>query len=435
MAQNNEQGKAMTDPSKNITASGHETGTTILIVDDEPTNLTVLSQVLQPHYRVRAARSGEQALRAAITDPRPDLVLLDIMMPDMDGYSVLTQLRNNPVTRDIPVIFVTALSSDEDEQRGLELGAVDYMTKPIRPMRTLARVRTHLELKAAKNLLEVKVAERTQALKLALEQINQAHASLKESYFETLRAISSLAELRGGFLGEHARHVANLSRQLAASMGMSEAEIQEVFIAALLHDIGKIGFPDELLNKPVSQMNSEDLALYRQHPVLAADALKHIKSLEKITDIIRYHHEHFDGSGFPEGRRGLDIPLGASIICAVSDYDDMKSGALTTQPMTARQACKYLLDERGLRYDIGVVDKLEPLLASQNSFEIDEVRVSALHLQTGMMLSRDVYHPDGYVLLSKSTVTTHSIIEHLVGVEKLLGKPLEIYVARQRVTH
>ncbi|MDD4881606.1 MAG: response regulator, partial [Gallionellaceae bacterium] len=133
--------------------AGNEARQTVLIVDDEPANLAVLTQILQGQYRVRAARSGEQALRAATTSPRPDLVLLDIMMPDMDGYTVLGELRKHPEAKVIPVLFVTALSDEVSEERGLELGAVDYLTKPVKPAIVLARVRLHLELNAAHDAL------------------------------------------------------------------------------------------------------------------------------------------------------------------------------------------------------------------------------------------------------------------------------------------
>jgi putative two-component system response regulator len=232
---------------------------TILIVDDQPENLAVLSAVLQPHYRVRAARSGEQGLRVAHSAPKPDLVLLDIMMPEMDGYTVLARLRGDPATRDIPVIFVTALGAESEELHGLELGAVDYITKPIKPALVLARVRTHLELKIARDalasqnsLLETKVTERTLALKQAMDNLELAHGNLKKTYFGTLLAISDFAELRGGSIGEHSRRVAELSRLVALHLGMNSNEVQDVFVAALLHDVGKIGFPDDLLNKPVT---------------------------------------------------------------------------------------------------------------------------------------------------------------------------------------
>jgi putative two-component system response regulator len=413
---------------------------TILVVDDEPANLGVLNAVLQPHFRVRIARSGAEALRAVATEPRPDLMLLDVMMPEMNGYTVLARLREAPASSELPVIFVTAMNSMENEQRGLELGAVDYITKPINPAIVLARVRTQLELKAARDhladqntRLAVLVTERTQALKRALENVEAEHVALKKSYFGTLMAINTLAELRGASIGEHSRRVADLSRQLASDMGMDTAEAQDVFVAALLHDIGKIGFPDELLKKPVNTMNAEQSALYRRHPALGADALAKIEALTGIAAIVRCHHEHYDGSGFPEGRSGLEIPLGARIISAVSDYDDFRSGALTTTPMSKKESRRYLVEGRGHRYDPEVVDRLEPLLDFDESDEIDEIRVTAGHLQEGMLLTRDVMHPDGFLLLSKGTVMDRRQIDQLASAEKNAGRGSDIYVMRQRI--
>ena len=417
-----------------------DTKPTVLIVDDQPENLGVLSALLRPHYLVRAARSGQQALRAATNTPRPDLILLDVMMPEMDGYAVFAKLREAPPTADIPVIFITALVTEEDEQRGFNLGAVDYITKPIKPAVVLARVRTQLELKQARDFLadqnarlEVLVGERTQALKLALAKIETAHAALKKSYFGTLMAIAALAELRGSSIGEHSRRVADMSRKVAGDLDMSATEVQDVFVAALLHDIGKIGFSDELLRKPVKAMNVEQASFYRQHPALAANALEKIEALASIAAIVRSHHEHFDGSGFPEGRSGFEIPLGARIISAVSDYDNFRSGALTTAPLTRKEARRFLVEGRGRRYDPTVVDRLEPLLDFDEGDEIDEIRVTAGHLQEGMLLTRDVMHPDGFLLLSQGAVLDRRMIDQLATAERDAGRSSEIYVLRERV--
>lgn len=411
---------------------------TILIVDDQPENLAVLSALLQPHYLVRAARSGEQALRAAASQPVPDLILLDVMMPGIDGHEVLNRLSASPDTAGIPVIFVTALAAEEDEQRGFDLGAVDYITKPIKPAVVLARARTHLELKQARDrladqnaTLEKLVAQRTEALRQAMTRLEDTHAQLKKTYFGTLRAIGELASLRGGAIAEHSRRVADLARQVAFKLGLNNAEIQDVFIAALLHDAGKIGFPDGLLGKPVSTMNRDELSLYRMHPAAGADIVAKVESLAGIADLIRHHHEHFDGSGFPAGLSGLDIPLGARIICAVSDYEDLRGGALTMQPMTSKQSCEYLIEEAGSRYDPMVIEALEPILSAEGKYEIEEIAISVKHLHEGMVLTRDVRHPHGFVLLSKGSAMTRRLIDQLVAVEQQSGAILKVHVHRE----
>jgi response regulator RpfG family c-di-GMP phosphodiesterase len=409
----------------------------ILIVDDQPENLAVLASLLSPHFSVRAARSGEQALRAAALTPAPDLVLLDIMMPGMGGFEVLTKLRENPATRAIPVIFVTALSSDVDEQKGLDLGAVDYITKPINPGTVLSRVRTQIELKQARDMLakqndvlEIQVAERTQALKQTLGRLEDAHEQLKKTQFSTLMAIGDLAELRGGYLSEHCRRVADLSRQVALKMDVPASEAQEIFIAALLHDVGKIGFSDALLAKPVSQMSAEELRQYRQHPVIGAEIVGRIPALAGISAQIRAHHELFNGSGFPDRLAGLHIPLGARIICAASDYEAFKSGSLTDKPMTAKQTCQYLLEHRGTRYDPAVINALEPILSALGKFELEEIPVKAEHLHAGMRLSRDAKDPEGFLLLAKDALLTPSLIEQLLAVERQTGKKIRLFIYR-----
>jgi putative two-component system response regulator len=418
-----------------------ETEATVLIVDDEPANLALLTQVLQPFYRVRAARSGDKALRAAATAPVPDLILLDIMMPDMDGYTMLAELRKNAAGRAIPVLFVTALNDPKSEEHGLELGAMDYITKPINPAIVLARVRLHLELKRARDALahqnvhlEAQVAARTADLKNALHAAETAHAELKKTYFSTLVSMNRFMNLRGDTLGDHSRRVADLARQVAQHMGLTPDEVQNVFVAALLHDIGMIGLPDDLLHIPINDMNREELSRYRRHPSAGAAVLSGIDQLAEISEVIRDHHEYYDGSGFPAGKSGLDIPLAARIICAVSDYDDLQHGRLTGQLLSGKQRLALLLQRRGSRYDPSVIDHLEPLIAQDIRHEVDETVVSTNHLQEGMLLTRDITHPEGYLLLSKSTIMKKSLIDQLVTVERQIGRPLQVFVARDPVT-
>lgn len=393
-------------PADNITAAPVFT---VLVIDDIKENLSVMGELLQPLYRVRLANSGRRGLQAAASEPYPDLILLDIMMPEMDGYEVLAKLRENPLTQDIPVIFVTAMDSDEDEERGLALGVIDYITKPVRPPIFLARVRNYLEIKRNRDALksqnaelEIKVQERTRALKITLEKAEDANSKLRKTYFGILHAFSDLAELRGGPIGAHAQRVADLTRQVTSRLDMPESERQNAFVAALLHDIGMIGFPDELFHKPACAHKGEEVALYQQHPGIGARVVGKIEKMDAIAQIIHAHHEHYDGSGFPLGLSGLNIPLGARVIAAVSDYDDLIHGNLTTHPMTAKQACQYLVEERGLRYDPEVIDALEPLLAQAESFEVDEIKVSAHHLQEGMMVSREIRHPEGFCCSPKA---------------------------------
>ena len=246
---------------------------TILIVDDTPQNLTILGELLQPHYRVRAANSGERALRAASLQPRPDLILLDVMMPEMDGYAVMQRLHTDAATSNIPVIFVTAMHDAESEEHGLELGAVDYITKPINPAIVLARVRTHLELKHARDRLAVEnewlgsEGARRMSENLLIQDLS-------------VRALACLSEARDNETGLHivrtqtyvellARHLENHDRFREA---LSGEHLGRIVKAAPLHDVGKVGVPDSILLKP-GRLTPEEFEIMKSHAMIGADAI------------------------------------------------------------------------------------------------------------------------------------------------------------------
>ena len=413
---------------------------TILVVDDQPENIAVLAGILQPRYRVRAARSGEQALHVATTPPTPDLALLDVMMPEMDGFTLLARLRELPGVADLPVMFLTALGDEENEQHGLALGAVDYLAKPVKPAIVLARVRTQIELAQARrhlreqNLrLEDEVARRTQALDQALQDVEAAHARLKKTYFVTLAAISDIAGLRAGAISEHARRVATLSRQVVFAMGMGRAEAQDVFIAALLHDIGKVGFPDRLLAKPVAALTRDELDVYRAHATAGAALIGKIEALTDIAALVRSHHELYNGTGFPDQLSGLGIPLGARIICAASDYEDLKAGMMGRHPLSAKRSGQYLVECAGSRYDPQVIAALEPIIAGEGKYEIDELRINVKYLQEGMVLTRDVVDSGGFVLLARGNALTRHLIDQLAAVARHARRSMVAHVERRSV--
>ncbi|MCX9157480.1 response regulator [Niveibacterium sp. 24ML] len=411
---------------------------TILIIDDQPENLMVLSKILQPRYRVLAARSGADAFAIAKRHAKIDLVLLDIMMPEMDGYEVLRRLHEYPSVAGAPVIFVSALSDEPYEEKGLKLGAVDYITKPIMPSIVLARVGIQLELKAARDalasqneLLEAKIQERTHALRVALETTKNHHAALKKTYFGTLLAISAITEIRGGDIGEHGRRVADLTRGLSKHFDLDESEAQAVFVASLVHDVGLIGASDDLLASPISMMNTQQRTEYHTHPSVGATALRKVEQLREVAEIIECHHEHFDGRGFPAGLVGLSIPIGARIIAVASDYDDLRSGKMTGKPCSVKQSFEFISDARGTRYDPRVVDALEVHLGDELRSSIIELRLSPSQLQEGMLVTRDLLHSDGLLLLSRGSIMTRPVIKQLSALEKETGGKMCIFVAKK----
>ncbi|MBK1693460.1 two-component system response regulator [Chromatium weissei] len=337
---------------------------TILIVDDSPENLTVLSELLQLNYRVRAATSGEKALRIASTPPWPDLILLDVMMPGMDGYEVFTRLRHEPLTREIPVIFVTAMDSADAELRGLDVGAVDYITKPIVPPILLARVHTQLELKQARDWLKNQNAY----LETELARRMQENLVVQDV---SIHALAHLAEIRDPETGNHLRRTQRYVRALAQQLQrhpqfatlLTDRMIDQLTKSAPLHDIGKVGIPDSILLKP-GKLTPAEWEVMKTHAKLGSDAIEQaerdaervVEFLVLAKDIAHYHHEKWDGSGYPEGRSGSDIPLAARLMALADVFDALISPRVYKPPMPFTDALDIIVAGRGKHFDPDVVD-------------------------------------------------------------------------------
>ena len=337
---------------------------TILVVDDTPDNLALMSSLLKDQYKVKVANGGEKALRVAQVDNPPDLILLDIMMPEMDGYQVLERLKNDPRTRDTPVIFLTAKSEVEDERRGLELGAVDYITKPISPPIVLARVKTQLSLKAAADFLrdkakylEQEVARRTEEV-MAIQDV-------------TILALASLAETRDSDTGNHLRRTQYYVRALALQLKthprfaqfLTDAHIERLFKSAPLHDIGKVGIPDRILLKP-GHFDDQEMQIMKTHAMLGRDAISHaekslgtqLEFLCMAKEIALSHQEKWDGSGYPEGLCGDAIPISARLMAVADVYDALISRRVYKDAMSHEQAVQIIAEGRGRHFDPDVVD-------------------------------------------------------------------------------
>lgn len=339
-------------------------GATILIVDDAPENLVVLGEVLSPHFRVRAATSGPAALKIALAEPHPDLILLDIMMPGMDGFAVLERLRAEDATRDIPVIFITAMTGVQDEERGLGLGAADYIAKPIQPAIVLARVRTQLELKQARDWLKDQNAylEAEVARRMAEIQLIQDVA---------IRALARLAEVRDPETGEHLLRTQNYVRFLAERLSahpkyrdiLTPYRLNLIVKSAPLHDIGKVGIPDAILLKP-GKLTPEEWVVMKTHTTLGSDALAAVQDsnerpidfLDTAREIARWHHEKWDGSGYPDGLAGEAIPLSARLMALADVFDATHSRRVYKAPMPLEEVLRIIEDGRGRHFDPDVVD-------------------------------------------------------------------------------
>ena len=336
----------------------------ILIVDDVPENLSVLGELLQPTYRVRAANSGARALQIANSPPPPDLILLDVMMPGMDGYQVLRELRDNATTRDIPVIFVTTMDGTDDEEKGLDLGAVDYITKPIRPAIVLARVRAQLELKRARDILSDHNAylEQEVARRMAENQLIQE---------VSIHALAHLAETRDPETGNHLRRTQEYVRTLARGLKhhprfshyLDERTIGQLAQSAPLHDIGKVGIPDHILLKP-GKLTPEEWAIMKTHAEIGAEAISQaiadsarpVEFLQIAQEIARGHHEKWDGSGYPRGLAGDGIPISARLMALADVFDALICARVYKPPMPYEEAYSIIVSGSGTHFDPDVVD-------------------------------------------------------------------------------
>ncbi|MDD3354698.1 two-component system response regulator [Zoogloea sp.] len=344
--------------------AGVDPRSTILIVDDVPENLEVLGELLQPLYRVRAAHNGERALRVARSYPMPDLILLDVMMPGMDGYQVFDALRADPLTREIPIIFVTALDGLREEEKGLELGAVDYISKPLRPGIVLARVHNQLELK--------KVRDRLQDENSFLEA--EIARRMSENLFiqdVSIRALARLAEIRDPETGNHLRrtqaYVSLLARRMALgprdAEALTPARVRLITKSAPLHDIGKVGIPDHILLKP-GKLTPEELTIMKTHASLGYEAILHAEEdaerpvpfLACAKEIARSHHERWDGTGYPDGLAGEMIPLAARLMALADVFDALISHRVYKAPMSLDKARELIVEGSGSHFDPLVVE-------------------------------------------------------------------------------
>lgn len=337
---------------------------TILVVDDTPDNLSLMRELLMDDYQVRLANGGERALKLAAQEPHPDLILLDIMMPGLDGYEVCQRLKTDPLTREIPVVFLTAKTEFEDEKRGLEMGAVDYITKPISPPIVLARVKIHLALKAhadflrdKSDFLEVEVTKRTREV-MAIQDV-------------TILAMASLAETRDSDTGNHIRrtqfYVKALAQHLSTnpkySAQLTDGYIQMLFKSAPLHDIGKVGIPDRILLKP-GRFEPAEFELMKTHTTLGRDAIEHaekqlgmhVEFLSMAKEIALSHQEKWDGSGYPQGLAGEAIPLSARLMAVADVYDALISRRVYKEGMPHEKAANIIQEGRGSHFDPDLVD-------------------------------------------------------------------------------
>ena len=308
----------------------------LLLVDDEPTNLQVLRHVLQADYRLLFATDGARALQVA-REQLPQLILLDIMMPGMDGYAVCRALKADPATAGIPVIFITALNDSQDETAGFDVGAVDYITKPVSPPVVRARVRTHLSL--------VRMEE------------------LRETRLQIVQRLGRAAEYKDNETGLHVIRMSHFSQLLALAAGCSPAWAEDLLNAAPMHDVGKIGIPDAVLRKP-GPLDADEWATMRRHPEIGAEIIGEHPSgvLQLAREIALAHHEKWDGSGYPRGLAGEAIPLSARIVAIADVFDALTTRRPYKEPWPVQDALDHIAAQAGKHFDPALVALFAPLL-------------------------------------------------------------------------
>jgi len=360
---------------------------TIVIVDDAPENIRILSSILNGVYRTKAATSGAKAIEICNEGEPPDLVLLDVMMPGIDGLEVCRQIRGNYKTRDVPVIFLTAKSTMEDERKGFEAGGVDYITKPISPPVVEARVKTHLELKSARDILK----SRNEYLEQEVARRTEEIAVIQDV---TMAAMGSLAETRDNETGNHIRRTQHYIKVIALQMSawpefsdyLDRGTIELLYKSAPLHDIGKVGIPDSILLKP-GKLTVDEFEVMKTHTTLGRDSIMAAERLlptqtsflALAREIAWCHHEKWNGSGYPRGLSGTSIPISGRLMAVVDVYDALMSKRVYKSAMSHEESVEVIEGGAGTHFDPNIVEgflQVAELLKSVAKKFADEAVVS-----------------------------------------------------------
>jgi response regulator RpfG family c-di-GMP phosphodiesterase len=421
----------------------------ILCVDDEPSILSALRRLLRTQrYDVLTAGSGRDALEILATQP-VDLVISDMRMPEMDGAQLLERIRAE--WPDTVRLLLTGYADIQSILSAINRGEIlRYITKPWDDNDILLIVRHAIErklLEAEKNRLEAltrrqndelkllnasletKVEQRTLELRQAHDELVGANDKLKKNFITSIKVFSNLIEMRGDKLAGHSRRVADLGRKLAVRLDMGKAEAHEVLVAGLLHNIGKIGFSDELLAMPVSSMKGDLLNQYRNYPAIGESTLMPLEDLRGAAGLVRHHQERHDGDGFPDRLAGAAIPLGARLLAVASDYDNLQIGTFVQRPVSAEEALALIVHGSGQRYDPRVVDAFTDLMRSPAPPPpAPELAKTVTELKPGMVIVRDLVSKTGFLLLSADHVLSERLIGQLATFEKASRDKLTVYV-------
>ena len=331
-------------------AEGKKNTCDVLIVDDDEFNLKVAGDILKDDFLICTAQSGEEALKRLETE-MPRLILLDLHMPGMDGRETMKRIRENEKWKKIPIIFLTADTKPETEKECLVLGASDFITKPFVPMVMQSRISRIMELAELQNDLESKLDEKT--------------SLVEKMSLHSIMVIANTIDAKDEYTSGHSMRVAKCSEAIARKLKWEDSEIQNLHSIALLHDIGKIGVPDVILNKP-ARLTTEEFEVIKKHPVIGNDILKDIHMIKNVAEGALYHHERYDGKGYPFGLAGEQIPLCARIIGIADAYDAMTSNRIYRRKLDPDKVIKEFEKGRGTQFDPQLTDLFLEMLKEKS---------------------------------------------------------------------
>ncbi len=425
----------------------------LLCVDDEQNILSALRRVFRTQpYEVLLADGGERGLELLAEHP-VDLVISDMRMPGMDGAAFLERVCAQ--WPDVVRILLTGHSDVSATVDAINRGQIfQYVSKPwdddhlrllvkrgldqkhlVDEKRRLERLtrKQNEQLKQLNAGLEDKVRARTAELEQTAAMVDAAYGELKKSYTDTVVIFAGLLNMRESTRRNHAQRVAERSRDIAVALELAESAQQDVFLAGMVHDIGKIALPDHILDAPYRSLSGKDLKAFQEHTRIGERALVSLEPLREAAAITRSHHERFDGGGYPEGLRGAEIPIGARIVAVMSDYYDLMAGELVDGMASASEARAFISSHAGTRYDPHVVKAFLEVVPEDDEIPADtsaELRLVSTDLRPGMVLSRDLFHFDGVLLLRAGYRLTDIVIERIESFEHDAGRNYVIYVSR-----
>ncbi|MGR3178925.1 MAG: HD domain-containing phosphohydrolase [Candidatus Anammoxibacter sp.] len=422
----------------------------ILFVDDEEKILASLKRLfIDEDYEIFAVSSGHEALEL-IKEETVDLIVSDHRMPEMEGVELLK--RSKEYLPDAIRMLFTGYADMNVAIDAINEGGVSrYITKPWNDDELKATIHDALELrrltKENKNMLELtrkqnlelkdlnanleeKVEAKTNELRGMYDELTGAYGRLEKGFMESVKVFANLVRLRKRSIALHHTNTAVMSKMIAQNMKLSDDNIKDIEVAALLHDIGKIGMDDYILNKAFDDMNDAEKMVFMKHPILGQVSLQSIETMQKVDIIIRHHHERWDGGGYPDGLKGEQIPVGSRIISIASDYDALMNGTLVSSKLSSCNAKHFIIRNIEKRYDPNIVQLSIGAFIKQEK-EVEnrrEVKIVSSALKDGMVITRDIYIAGGFLLVSRNMKLTTRLIENIVNFEKAENKKYDIYI-------